>query len=81
MIYLPVQFYALCPVLSGVILSFNTKCLIMPRATLLKDSRLSNTINGTTHLDDAKINILLLADDLTIFALAREDLQKRISRL
>ena len=53
----------------------------MPRATLLKDSRLSNTINGTTHLDDAKINILLLADDLTIFALAREDLQKRISRL
>ena len=34
MIYLPVQSHALCPVLSGVILSFNTKCLIMPHATL-----------------------------------------------
>ena len=34
MIYLPVQFYALCPVLSGVILIFNTKCLIMPNTTL-----------------------------------------------
>ena len=34
MIYHPVQFYALCPVLSGVTLSFNTKCLIMPRTTL-----------------------------------------------
>ena len=30
MIYLPAQFYALCPFLSGVILSFNFKCLIMP---------------------------------------------------
>ena len=34
MIYLPVQFYALRPVLSGAIMSFNTKYLIMPRATL-----------------------------------------------
>ena len=34
MIYLPVQFYALCPVLSGVTLIFNTKCLIMPNTTL-----------------------------------------------
>ena len=34
MIYLPVQFYALYPVLSGIILIFNTKCLIMPHTTL-----------------------------------------------
>ena len=34
MIYLPLQIYALCPVLSGVIVSFRTKCLIMPNATL-----------------------------------------------
>ena len=34
MIYLPVQFYALCPVLSGGILNFSTKCLIVPHATL-----------------------------------------------
>ena len=33
MIYLPVQFYALYPVLSGIILSFRAKCLIMPHAT------------------------------------------------
>ena len=31
MIYLPVQSYALCPVLSGVILSFNTKSHYAPR--------------------------------------------------
>ena len=35
MIYLPAQFYALCPVLSRVILSFSTKCPIMPHATPL----------------------------------------------
>ena len=34
MIYLPVQFYSLSPVLWGVILSFNIKCLIMPHSTL-----------------------------------------------
>ena len=34
MIYLPVQFYALCPVLSGVMLSFSIKCLIMPLTAL-----------------------------------------------
>lgn len=34
MIYLPVQIYALCQDFSGDILSFNVKCLIMPRATL-----------------------------------------------
>ena len=32
-IFLPVQFYALCPVLSGVIWRFNTKSFIMPHAT------------------------------------------------
>ena len=47
----------------------------------LEDSRFSDTINGTPYLDDAKINILLFADDLTIFSLAREDLQKRMSIL
>ena len=35
MIYLPVKFYAFCPVLSGVTQNFSTKCLIMPRTTLL----------------------------------------------
>ena len=34
LIYLPVQFDALCPVLSRVLLNFNTKCLIMPHAAL-----------------------------------------------
>ena len=34
MIYLPVQFYALCLVPSDAKFSFNTKCLIMPHATL-----------------------------------------------
>ena len=34
MIYFPVQFYAIYPVLSGVILSFSIKCLIMPHTTL-----------------------------------------------
>ena len=35
MTYIPVQFYALCPVLEGVTFIFNTKCLIMPYTTLL----------------------------------------------
>ena len=35
MIYPPLPFYALCPFLSGVILSFNTKCLVMARTTLI----------------------------------------------
>ena len=34
MIYLPVQLYGSCLVLSGVILSLNTKCLIMLHAML-----------------------------------------------
>ena len=34
MVYLSVQFYTLCSVFSGVILSFNTKCLIMSHTTL-----------------------------------------------
>ena len=37
MIYLPVQFYALCPVFLGVILSFSIKCLIIPRTTLIEN--------------------------------------------
>ena len=41
MIYLPVQFHALCSVLSRVLLSFNTKCLIMPHATLIKKGELN----------------------------------------
>ena len=38
MIYVSVQFYALCPFLLGVTLSFNTNCLIMPYTTLLKSA-------------------------------------------
>ena len=59
-------------------LTFIYKCL---PGRSLEDSRFSDTINGTPYLDDAKINILLFADDLTIFSLAREDLQKRMSIL
>ena len=43
MIYLPVQFYSLSPVLWGVILSFNIKCLIMPYTTLSFFSKMLRT--------------------------------------
>ena len=47
----------------------------------LELSRSSDTINDISYLDDTKINNLLFADDLAIFSLSKEDLQKRISIL
>ena len=44
---------------------------------LLEDSRSSDTINDIPYLDDTKINNLLFADDLAIFSLSKEDLQKK----
>ena len=52
----------------------------MPRR-LLVDSRSPDTISDIPYLDDTKINNLLFADDLAIFSLSKEDLQKRISIL
>ena len=52
----------------------------MPRR-LLEDSRSPDTISDVPYLDDTKINNLLVADDLAIFSLTKEDLQKRISIL
>ena len=52
----------------------------MPRR-LLEDSRSPDTIIDVPYLDDTKINNLLVADDLAIFSLTKEDLQKRISIL
>ena len=43
---------------------------------LLKDSRSSDTINGIPYLYETKINNLLLADNLAIFLMSKEDLQK-----
>ena len=34
------------------------------------------TINDISYLDDTKINNLLFADDLTIFSMSKEVLQK-----
>ena len=45
---------------------------------LLEDSRSSDAMNDIPFLDDTKINNLLFADDLAIFLLPKEDLQKRI---
>ena len=52
----------------------------MPRR-LLVDSRSPDTISDIPYLDDTKINNLLFADDLAIFSLSKEDLQKGISIL
>ena len=43
---------------------------------LLENSQSSDTINDIPYLDDS-----LLADNLAIFSLSKEDLQKRISIL
>ena len=48
---------------------------------LLEESQSSDTINDISYLDDTKINNLLFADDLTIFSLSKETLQKIISLL
>ena len=59
---------------------FNIYINDLPRQ-LLEDSRSSNTISDIPYQDDTKINNLLFADDLAIFSLSKEDLQKRISIL
>ena len=43
---------------------------------LHENSRSSDTINDIPYLDDTKINNLLFADDLEVFSLSKEDLQK-----
>ena len=48
---------------------------------LLENSRSPDTVNDIPYLDDTKINNLLFADDLAIFSLSKEDLQKRIAIL
>ena len=59
---------------------FNIYINDLPRQ-LLEDSRSSNIISDIPYQDDTKINNLLFADDLAIFSLSKEDLQKRISTL
>ena len=49
----------------------------MPRR-LLEDNQSPDTVSDILYLDDTKINNLLFADDLAIFSLSKEDLQKRI---
>ena len=44
-----------------------------PKASLIHHSKTSQTFQ-----DDTKINNVLFADDLAIFPLSKEDLQKRI---
>ena len=48
---------------------------------LLEDSRSPDTVSDIPYLDNTKIKNLLFADDLAIFPVSKEDLQKRISIL
>ena len=48
---------------------------------LREDSRSPDAVSDISYLDDTKINNLLFADDLSIFSLSKERLQKRISIL
>ena len=59
---------------------FNIDINDLPRR-LLENSRSSDTINDILYLDDTKTSNLLFADDLAIFSLSQEDLQKQISIL
>ena len=52
----------------------------MPRR-LLENSQSLDTLNDIPYLDETKINNLVFADDLAIFSLSKEDLQKLISIL
>ena len=52
----------------------------MPRR-LLEDSRSPDTASNIPYLDDTKIDNSLFPDDLAIFSLSKEHLQKRISIL
>ena len=61
MIYLPVQFHALCPLLSRVALSFNSKCLIMPHATLLMICFFGEALLTSSNINEvikAVLNVL-----------------------
>ena len=60
--------------------TFNIYLNDLPRG-LLENSQSLDIINDIPYLDDTKINNSLFADDLTIFSLSKEDLQKRISIL
>ena len=76
MIYLSVQFYALCPVLSGIILIFNTNFPIMPHITLqclrtvtLNDMFWSNLPSITVFFSWYFMKISLKwSDEATIFS-------------
>ena len=50
----------------------------MPRR-LLEDNQSPDTVSDILYLDDTKINNLLFADDLAIFSLSKQDLQKWVS--
>ena len=62
------------------IILFNIHINELP-GQFLEDSRSSDNINDIQYLNDTKINNLLFVDDLVIFSLSKEDLQKRISIL
>ena len=52
----------------------------MPRR-LVENSQSLDTLNDIPYLDETKINNLVFADDLAIFSLSKEDLQKQVSIL
>ena len=60
--------------------TFNIYLNDLPRG-LLENSQSLDIIDDIPYLDDTKINNLLFADDLAIFSLSKEDLEKRISIL
>ena len=64
----------------GDVLLFNIYINDLTRR-LLKISWSPDTVNDIPYLDDTKINNLLFADDLVIFPLPKEELQKWISIL
>ena len=59
---------------------FNIYINDLPRR-LLEDSRSPDTASNIPYLDDTKIDNSLFPDDLAIFSLSKEHLQKRISIL
>ena len=52
----------------------------LPRR-LVENSQSLDTLNDIPYLDETKINNLVFADDLAIFSLSNEDLQKQVSIL
>ena len=48
---------------------------------LLETNRSSDTINDMSYLDNIKLKKLLFANNLAVFSLSKEDLQRRISIL